>query len=62
MLPSHTQAARVADGSIDLAICWVRAEDLVTYGLEAQLLGADRLYAVAPEGTPRPCVPGTQRC
>jgi DNA-binding transcriptional LysR family regulator len=48
VLPSHTQATRVADGSIDLAICWVRAEDLVTYGLEAQLLGADRLYAVAP--------------
>jgi DNA-binding transcriptional LysR family regulator len=47
VLPSHTQAARVADGSIDLAICWVRAEDLATYGLEAQLLGADRLYAVA---------------
>jgi hypothetical protein len=47
VLPLHTQAARVAYGSIDLAICWVRAEDLVTYGLEAQLLGADRLYAVA---------------
>ena len=48
VLPSHTQAARVADGSIDLAICWVRAQDLAIYGLEAQLLGADRLYAVAP--------------
>ena len=48
VLPSHTQATRVADGSIDLAICWVRAEDLATYDLEAQLLGADRLYAVAP--------------
>jgi DNA-binding transcriptional LysR family regulator len=48
VLPSHTQASRVADGSIDLAICWVRAEDLATYGLQARLLGADRLYAVAP--------------
>ena len=48
VLPSHTQASRVADGSIDLAICWVRAEDLAAYGLEARLLGADRLYAVAP--------------
>jgi DNA-binding transcriptional LysR family regulator len=48
VLPSHTQAARVADGSIDLAICWVRARDLATYGLEAQLLAAERLYAVAP--------------
>src|ERR1700754_4499556 len=26
--PSHTQAARVADGSLDLAVCWVRTEDL----------------------------------
>jgi DNA-binding transcriptional LysR family regulator len=48
VLPSHTQAARVADASIDLAICWVRAVDLDAYGLQAQLLGADRLYAVAP--------------
>jgi hypothetical protein len=47
VLPSHTQASRVADGSIDLAICWVRAEDLATYGLEARLLDANRLYAVA---------------
>jgi DNA-binding transcriptional LysR family regulator len=48
VLPSHTQAARVANGSIDLAICWVQSEDLATYGLEAQMLGADRLYVVAP--------------
>ena len=48
VLPSHTQASRVADGSIDLAICWVRSEDLETYGLEARLLSAERLYAVAP--------------
>jgi DNA-binding transcriptional LysR family regulator len=48
VLPSHAQAARVADGSIDLAICWVRAGDLASYGLEARMLGADRLYAVAP--------------
>ena len=48
VLPSHTQATRVADGSIDLAICWVKAGDLATYGLEARLLGADRLYAVGP--------------
>ncbi|MER5197918.1 LysR family transcriptional regulator [Streptomyces sp. NPDC002755] len=45
--PSHTQAARVADGSLDLAVCWVRNEDLERYGLRARLLGADRLYAVA---------------
>ncbi|MGW0997744.1 LysR family transcriptional regulator [Streptomyces sp. NPDC002523] len=45
--PSHTQAARVADGSLDLAVCWVRTEDLERLGLRAQLIGADRLYAVA---------------
>ncbi|MFD4946064.1 LysR family transcriptional regulator, partial [Streptomyces sp. NPDC058409] len=45
--PSHTQAARVADGSLDLAVCWVRTEDLEQRGLRAGLIGADRLYAVA---------------
>ena len=46
VLPSHAQAARVAEGSIDLAICWVQAVDLAEYELEARLIGADRLYAV----------------
>ncbi|MFK4147051.1 LysR family transcriptional regulator [Streptomyces sp. NPDC004065] len=45
--PSHSQAARVADGGLDLAVCWVRTEDLRRLGLRARLLGADRLYAVA---------------
>jgi DNA-binding transcriptional LysR family regulator len=45
--PSHTQAARVADGSLDLAVCWVPSEDLERLGLRARLIGADRLYAVA---------------
>ncbi|HEY5394739.1 MAG TPA: LysR family transcriptional regulator [Trebonia sp.] len=45
--PSHVQAARVADGSLDLAVCWVTAGDLEQHGLDACLLGADRLYAVA---------------
>ncbi|MBW8794010.1 MAG: LysR family transcriptional regulator [Streptomyces sp.] len=45
--PSHTQATRVADGSLDLAVCWVRTEDLERLGLRARLIGADRLYAVA---------------
>lgn len=48
--PSHTQAARVADGSLDLAVCWVRTEDLRRQGLRARLIGADRLYAVARGG------------
>ncbi|KDN23720.1 LysR family transcriptional regulator [Amycolatopsis rifamycinica] len=46
VLPSHTQLRRVADRSIDLAICWARAADLAGLGLEARLLGADRLYAI----------------
>src|SRR5690242_6999386 len=39
--PSHTQAARVADGSLDLAVCWVRREDLDARGLNSRLIGAD---------------------
>jgi DNA-binding transcriptional LysR family regulator len=45
--PSHAQAARVADGSLDLAVCWVRTEDLEEYGLRGRLIGAERLFAVA---------------
>jgi len=47
VLPSHAQAARVAEGSIDLAICWVQAADIAEYELEARLIGADLLYAVS---------------
>jgi DNA-binding transcriptional LysR family regulator len=45
--PSHAQAARVADGSLDLAVCWVRTADLAHHSLRARLVGADRLYAVS---------------
>ncbi|WP_055590841.1 LysR family transcriptional regulator [Streptacidiphilus griseoplanus] len=44
--PSHAQAARVADRSLDLAACWVGAHDLDRLGLDARLIGADRLHAV----------------
>ncbi|TDD39356.1 LysR family transcriptional regulator [Nonomuraea terrae] len=47
VMPSHAQAARVADGSIDLAICWVRADDLARHDLQARLIGADRLFAIS---------------
>jgi DNA-binding transcriptional LysR family regulator len=47
VLPSHAQASRVAEGSLDLAICWVQTGDLDELGLEGRLIGADRLYAVA---------------
>lgn len=45
--PSHTQAARVSAGKLDLAVCCVRRQDLEEYGLNARLFGAHRLYAVA---------------
>ena len=48
VMPSHAQVARVADGGLDLAVCWLQVADLDEFGLQAHLLGADRLYAVAP--------------
>jgi DNA-binding transcriptional LysR family regulator len=47
VVPSHAQAARVAEGSLDLAVCWIRRPDLDERGLHARLLGADRLYSVS---------------
>jgi DNA-binding transcriptional LysR family regulator len=47
VMPSHTQASRVSDGSLDLAICWVQDADLEDLSLNARLLGVDRLYALS---------------
>ncbi|GII30172.1 LysR family transcriptional regulator [Planotetraspora mira] len=47
VMPSHIQVGRVADGSIDLAICGVRTDDLTAHGLEARLIGADQLVAIS---------------
>lgn len=47
VMPSHAQAARVADGTLDLAICWVQNSDLYALGLDARLMGVDRLYALS---------------
>ncbi|WP_185976016.1 LysR family transcriptional regulator [Mycolicibacterium sp. 018/SC-01/001] len=47
-MPSHTQAARVAEGVLDLAICWVRNDDLAALSLQARLIGIDRLGALCP--------------
>ncbi|AJE39412.1 LysR family transcriptional regulator [Streptomyces nodosus] len=49
--PSHAQAARVADGSLDVAVCWIRTGDLARQDLGARLIGADRLHAVSRERT-----------
>ncbi|OLP04214.1 LysR family transcriptional regulator [Mycolicibacterium porcinum] len=46
VMPSHTQAARVSEGSLDLAICWVQDADLASLSLRARLIGVDRLYAL----------------
>lgn len=48
ILPSHTQAARVSEGSLDLAIAWVERHDLERYKLSADLLKNERLQAVMP--------------
>jgi hypothetical protein len=54
VMPSHAQAVRVADGSLDLAICGVQNTDLESLSLNAALLGVDRLYAVSdgPDTSP----------
>ncbi|TFV57156.1 LysR family transcriptional regulator [Mycobacterium sp. PS03-16] len=54
VMPSHAQAARVADGTLDLAICWVQKADIEALSLGARLLGADRLYAVDVDGGEQP--------
>jgi hypothetical protein len=54
VLPSHLQAARVAEGNLDLAICWLETTDLIMNQLEADLIGVDTLYAVSTglDGSP----------
>jgi hypothetical protein len=44
----------VAEGGLDLAVCWSQTHDLQRLGLDAALLGADRLYAVSPGRTTGP--------
>jgi DNA-binding transcriptional LysR family regulator len=48
VLPSHTQADRVADGTLDAALAWVTAEQINERGLTAHLLRAEPLHAVIP--------------
>jgi DNA-binding transcriptional LysR family regulator len=48
VLPSHAQADRVAEGSIDLALAWVDRRDTETRGLTAHLIRAEPLHAVRP--------------
>ena len=48
VLPSHTQAERVAEGSLDLAIAWIAAADVKRLNLSAHLLWYEKLEAVLP--------------
>jgi DNA-binding transcriptional LysR family regulator len=48
VLPSHTQAMRVAEGSLDLAIAWVEDADMARLKLSAHLLWYEPLAAVMP--------------
>ncbi len=52
VLPSHTQAARVAEGSLDLAIAWIEEADIERYKLAAHLLWYERVEAVMPRAHP----------
>lgn len=45
--PSHMLAVRVAEDTLDLAICWVQTSDLETMGLEAHLLGVEEIAALS---------------
>src|ERR1700749_1030540 len=48
VLPSHTQADRVAEGTLDLALAWITAEQAKRRGLTAHLLRVEPLQAVLP--------------
>ena len=54
VLPSHTQAARVSDSNLDLAICHVNAADVKALNLRADLAGVDRLHAISVGSQPTP--------
>jgi DNA-binding transcriptional LysR family regulator len=62
VLPSHTQAERVAEGSLDLAIAWIEEADVERLDLAAHLLWYEQLEAVMPRAhnaTRHECVPAT---
>jgi DNA-binding transcriptional LysR family regulator len=48
VLPSHAQAGRVAEGSLDLGIAWVEGADIARLNLSAHLLWYESLQAVMP--------------
>jgi DNA-binding transcriptional LysR family regulator len=55
VLPSHAQADRVAEGTLDLAVAWVTAADAEQRSLCADLLYAEPLHALlCGSGSPEP--------
>jgi DNA-binding transcriptional LysR family regulator len=52
VLPSHIQAARVAEGSLDLAIAWLEEADIQRLHVAAHLLRYERLEVVLPRAHP----------
>ena len=48
VLPSHVQADRVAEGTLDLALAWITAEHVKQRGLTAHLVRVEALHAVLP--------------
>ncbi|ORJ60161.1 LysR family transcriptional regulator [Mycobacterium simiae] len=48
VLPSHVQADRVAEGTLDIGLAWITAEQARERELTAHLLRAERLEAVLP--------------
>ncbi|MDP7723312.1 LysR family transcriptional regulator [Mycobacterium sp. TY814] len=48
VLPSHVQADRVAEGTLDMALTWVTSRQATERGLTAHLLRAEPLGAVLP--------------
>jgi hypothetical protein len=60
VLPSHAQAERVTQGSLDLAVAWVTDADATEFGLEPYLLRAEPLRVLAPKQSIAGPVPAAQ--
>jgi hypothetical protein len=59
VLPSHLQVERVAQGTLDLAVAWVPADQAAALGVVPHLLRVESLPALAPgSGTAGPVPAG----
>jgi DNA-binding transcriptional LysR family regulator len=59
VLPSHMQADRVAEGSLDLALAWFATDD-ADRGLTAHLIRAEPLHALFPGASSSEPVPASE--